>query len=188
MPFLLFPSKKHPPLIPFVRYEIEFSNSTGVNNIKRLEIVSPTTTWCKDPQRLAIAYFFCEVVCQSCTHQQYDTLANEALIKAEQSLTEAEILFTVPLDFLCRWMDALGYLPEAVDNAWSFDVIEGVFLTQASNQTPGAKGWNDLLSKKQVTDKRELKEAFRLMITYLNAQVPNFNVAQTTAIIQQIFY
>lgn len=186
--FLLFPSKKHPPLIPFVQYELEYSNSTGNSILKRLEIVSQDTSWCKDPQKLAIAYFLCDVVHQTCEHRQFDIRTDLVLKQTALKLSTAESLFHLPLEFLCQWMDALGYLPEPIDKASGFDLTEGIFSREAINSTHGAQAWNNLLLEKPVSDKKELRDAFQLMIQYLRVQIPNFDVSKTMLIIQQIFH
>lgn len=188
MSFQLFPSKKHPPLIPFVRYELEFTHSSGANTVKRLDIQNANIAWHNDPQRLAIAFFFCEVIRKTCLHRQFDAQAYAVLLEAEQRLNDSEQVYTIPLEFLNRWMEALGYLPEPLEHAKGFDVNEGIFTLNPCNQPLGAQAWNDMLQMNTVSDKKALKEAFHLMIRYLNAQVPSFDVAQTLSIIQQIFH
>jgi hypothetical protein len=186
--FLLFPSKKHPPLIPFVQYELEYTNSTGINSIKRFDIVSQDTSWCANPQRLAVAYFLCEVVYQTCEHRHFDLRMDRVLKQMEKKLATSESLFQLPIEFLCQWMDVLGYLPEPIDAAAGFDVTEGVFLREAMHSTQGAKAWNNFLLAKPTADKNELREAFQLILHYLRVQIPNFDVSRTLLIIQQIFH
>jgi len=186
--FLLFPAKNQTPLIPFVRYELEYKANQSANIIKRLEMVSLNTSWCANPQRLAIAFFVCEVIQQTCIQKNFDAQANAVLLATEQKLMHANNLFIIPLDFLCQWMEVLGYLPEAIDDANDFEVQEGVFSYHAHKKTAGATAWNRLLLKQDVADKEELREAFYLMLNYLNAQVPHFNVHQTVSILQQIFH
>jgi hypothetical protein len=167
---------------------LEYSNSTGINSIKRLEIVSQHTFWCKDPQRLAIAYFLCDVVHQSCELQQFDNRTHLVLQQTATKLATSEALFHLPLEFLCQWMDALGYLPEPIDIAAGFDLTEGIFSQEPINSTQGAQAWNNFLLEKPTSDKKELRDAFQLMIHYLQVQIPNFDVSKTRIIIQQIFH
>ena len=184
--FLLYPSKKQPPLIPLACYDMEYKSNASLNTIQRFTLLYPKDAWFSDPQRLTIAFFFCDVIRQTSIAQNTEANAYHVIAEIEERLMTDKSIFLLPLVCLSRWMEVLGFLPEPVENARYFDISEGVFLANHPNNTLGAEAWNTLLLNQEVADKKALREAFYLMIHYLEMHIPNFNVNSTLSIIQQI--
>jgi len=185
--YLVYPSKKHPPLIPFMYYELEFKASSQFHSVQRMSLVNTQPHWHTSPQRLAIAYFICDVVYQSSKERNKDALAFEILRRTQTKLQEGNNDFFLPIEFICDWMEALGLLPEPILGATGFNVEEGVFVVDNNAPNPAASNWNQWLLHKNSNDKAGMKQSFSLMVRYLETHVPNFNVTPTLTILQQIF-
>lgn len=186
--FLLYPSKKHPPLIPLACYEIEYTSNSRVNTIQRLTLKNPLIPWFNDPKRLTIAFFFCNVIRQTSIAQNTEANSYQVITEIEGRLMTDESIFLLPLVCLIRWMEVLGFLPEPVENANYFDISEGIFLRNHPIPSRGAEAWNILLLNREVSDNKALREAFYLMINYMEMHIPNFSITATLEIIQQILH
>ncbi|NBU47776.1 MAG: hypothetical protein EBS34_10125 [Flavobacteriales bacterium] len=185
--FLYFASRKSPALIPFSQYEIEYNEKANFRSVVRFSLVHPANNWHANPNKLAIAYFIADVVNQTTQINNQDSSAYHALLLVEALLTKEMDAFYIPFEFLNLWMEVLGILPEAVKQANSFDISEGLFLTETQTVDIAAITWNEILQKKPVEDKIALKHCFSLMINYMAIHVPNFNVTATLTILKQIF-
>ena len=186
---VIFHSKKHPALVPFALYELTIQNQPKFpqSTLKNYAFLTPERYLSLDPLKLGVSYFVCDVIRKSTHPAQQDSLAFDTLLNQSQKLLECEYVFDFPHEFLMAWMKVLGINPEPLERANHFDIYEGLF-SMKSQEMIGASAFNELIKGMNTQNKKVNKEAFDLMIKYLEAQVPMFNVSKTREIIHQIYH
>ena len=187
--------KKSVPFFVFGHYEIASYKrpESDLGMINSLAIATPNLSSASHPAKMLISFFVSDILRQTLKEEQADKAMFSFLLSAAQELNETNRLKEFPLEFAAKLTINLGFAPQTVPKASTFNLKTGRFSLDNGDgeymrNGPMANYLNVLFSTFVAPHSDIQKQALGDILLYMRIHLPSFDNSRYISIIRDVIY